>query len=204
MREPVVESNPHWLIVVELDDVVPRRDPSKPNLYVAKTLVPPSKRAKALEVSRRKTWYQGHIIKFRRDLTPVHQFADAESAADGYQKLRDKLLADGFTVNRNERTWRVYVLDLDQSKLKDPGEGFLYVGQTAVDIETRFEQHLGELSKKSGKSLSAPSLKKQVILGINWKLTPEITYFTEEQSKIAEAQLADELRNQGFKVLGGH
>ena len=47
----------YWLIVIELDDVVPRLDLRKPNLYVAKTLTPPEERFAAIQRSKKSHWY---------------------------------------------------------------------------------------------------------------------------------------------------
>lgn len=58
------------LFVVELDDVVPRRDPAKPNLYVARTIVDPTKRFDNILNGKKKHWYSDHAVQLRQDLVP--------------------------------------------------------------------------------------------------------------------------------------
>jgi hypothetical protein len=58
----------HWVLVAELDDVVPRRDPGKPNLYVALTIEAPMIRYKRLRMFYGPSWLQGHLIRLRGDL----------------------------------------------------------------------------------------------------------------------------------------
>ena len=71
--------------------------------------------------------------------------------------LRVKLTEEGYTVNRYTIVWRVYVLELDSSEIKDCGEGYVYVGETSATLEIRLKQHCRELLSKKGKPLWAKS-----------------------------------------------
>jgi hypothetical protein len=58
--------------------------------------------------------------------------------------LREKLSAEGYTVNGDMTTWHVYVIELHPTKKADPKhppKGHLYVGQTSIAIEERARQH---------------------------------------------------------------
>lgn len=202
---PSNESEPdeHWIVVVELDDVVERRDPSKPNLRLEVTRTHPLTRFDRLKRSKRNTWYLGSVQKLREDLMPKSAFPDRVSAMAALKLLRDQLNEDGYTVDRNTRVWQVYVLELDSSGIANPGEGYVYVGETSLTPEIRLRQHRGELLSKKGKSLSARSIKVPII-GLCLELAPQQFYFSKAQATIAEANLARELRDKGYFVLGGH
>lgn len=197
------ELQEHWIVVVELDDVVPRRSPTRPNLYVDLAITPPSTRFNQIRRSTRKTWYLGCVQKLREDLTPPTKYPDRKSGEAALKFIREKLDEDGFTVNRNTRVWQVYVLELDGSGIENPGAGAVYVGETALAPEIRLQQHRGEVFSKKGKSLSAPSIKVPII-GLCPELSPQQLYFSKVQAIHAEAELAQNLRDRGYLVFGGH
>ena len=91
----------YWLTVIELDNVVPRRDHQKPNLYVAKTLTPPEERFAAIQRSKKSHWYTEHVIRLRTDLVNSRSYKSNEDAKQALTKLTRKLTSEGFTVNRN-------------------------------------------------------------------------------------------------------
>jgi hypothetical protein len=193
----------YWIVVVELDDVVERRDPSKPNLRLEVTRTHPLTRFDRLKRSKRKTWYLGSVQKLREDLMPKSAFPDRVSAMAALKLLRDQLNEDGYTVDRNTRVWQVYVLELDSSGIANPGEGHVYVGETSLSPEIRLQQHRGELLSKKGKSLAARSIKVPII-GLWPELAPQEFYYSKAQATYAEARLAKDLQNKGYLVLGGH
>lgn len=82
------------LIVVELDDVIPRRDPAKPNLFVDLIKVDPEDRFRNMKVSK-KRWYSGHVLRLRSDLPPQTRFSTEHRAEDAYKKLVRKLKVRG-------------------------------------------------------------------------------------------------------------
>jgi len=203
MAPNVTQPEPHWIVAIELDDVVERRNPLRPNLYLELTRTPPLTRFEQIKRSKRKTWYLGCVQKLREDLTPKSAFPDRESAKEALKLLRDKLNEDGYTVNRNTRVWQVYVLELDSSEVKNPGEGHVYVGETSLPIEIRLQQHRGDLLSKKGKSLSARAIKVPII-GLSPKLAPQQLFYSKSQATRAEAELAQNLRDKNYIVSGGH
>ena len=203
MPSKETEPEEHWIVAVELDDVVERRNPLRPNLYLEVTTAPPLMRFNQIKRSKRKTWYHGCVQKLREDLMPKSAFPNRESATAALKLLRETLDEEGYTVNRNTRVWQVYVLELDSSEVKNLGEGHVYVGETSLSLETRLQQHRGELLSKKGKSLSARAIKVPII-GLIPKLAPQQLYYSKSQATRAEAELAQDLRDKGYLVRGGH
>jgi hypothetical protein len=192
----------YHIMAIELDDVVPRRDPHKPNLYVTVTISKPDERFEVLRSSKRQAWYSGHLLKLRNDLVPSTSFtnkvdADAELKA----KIKEHK-ADGFTVNRDTKVWRVYVVELDAAAVSDPGEGFVYVGETSKDPEERLQIHLSRGQNKKGPLYSRHVARRGVRLLP--ELAPDEIYFSAQAAKKAEAAHAEYLRVLGYKVRGGH
>ena len=112
----------YWIVVVELEDVVERRDPSKPNLRLEVTRTHPLTRFDRLKRSKRKTWYLGFVQKLREDLMPKSAFPDRVSAIAALKLIRAQLNKDGYTVNRYTRVWQVYVLELDSTEVRIPAK----------------------------------------------------------------------------------
>lgn len=198
-----IEHQEHWIVIVELDDVVQRRDPLKPNLYLGLTVTAPPTRFNQIKNSKRKTWYLGSVQRLREDLIPAQAFPDRQKAVDALTILRVKLTEEGYTVNRYTIVWRVYVLELDSSEIEDCGEGYVYVGETSAALEIRLKQHRRELLSKKGKPLWAKSIQVPII-GFSLELAPKELYYSERQAKRAEAELAQALRDKNYIVLGGH
>ena len=190
------------LLVVELDDVVARRDPAKPNLYVARTVVEPEKRFDTIRKSKKKHWYSSHAVRLRKDLAPSRRYDSQEKAKAAYTRLVKKLTKAGFTVNRDTRVWTVYVIELDSSGVSHPGKGYVYVGETSKTPEARFREHTEGARNKRGRLFSSDVHKHGRVLRPD--LAPNCLYFDQESSKRAEKQHAAFLREKGYNVAGGH
>ena len=98
------------LVLVELADVVPRRDANKPNLYVGFADA-------ALEglddvISHAKEWARGHEVELCQDLARDTRFTAKKSAKKARAKLVRKLGNQGYTVNRDTTVYRMYVIEL--------------------------------------------------------------------------------------------
>ena len=191
------------LFVVEFDDeVFERRNPSKPNLYVGRTVEDPDTRAARLVGGKGgPKWLRGHVRKSRMDLVPP------ELASAPKSKLNESLRAQGHTVNHPTSTWRVYVIDLDdavlpESKRKDGLKGWVYVGETSKPIEERVDQHRTG-ARKGPKKLFNNQAHRHFV-GWNETLTPTKVFYSAAAAKAAEARLAEELRADGYRVEGGH
>lgn len=198
------ELEPHQfhLLVIELDDVVPRRDPNKPNLYVAKTLSSPEVRFEAIQRSKRKHWYSDHVQHLRLDLTPSQSYETSEDAAAALKELKQELQKAGYTVNRDTKVWCVYVIELDSSAVKNSGEGYVYVGETSRMPEERFAQHTSGARNKHGRLYASVVHKHGVRLRPD--LAPTTKYFDKASAKLAEKEHFELLKSKGFVVKGGH
>ena len=195
-------SQKYWLMVIELDDLVSRRDPSKPNLYVAKTATNPEKRFEIIQKGKKTHWYTNHAKQLRSDLAPTKTYKSKEDAKTACTKLIKKLGSQGFTVNRDTRVWNVYVVELDNTAVSNPGEGYVYVGETSRTPEERFKQHLDGARNQKGRLYSAVVKKHGVKLRPG--LAPSTKYFDQASAKRGEKEHFELLKSKGFNVKGGH
>jgi predicted GIY-YIG superfamily endonuclease len=178
------------VVVIELDDVVPRRTATLPNLLVTSALDPTAKLAQLRAGLGRPEWACGHAVRLREDLV-----GDGEPEA----RARARLQEAGYTVNRSTTTWRVYVLELD---LPTPdGKGWLYVGETSRDVPTRIQQHLTRARNGHGRLYSEKVAAHFVRRRPD--LEPDRVLLSAEQSKRAERRWAKRLRNRGYTVTSG-
>jgi len=190
------------LIVIELDDVVPRRDQRKPNLYVARTVSPPEERFATIQRSKKIHWYTAHVLRLRADLTNSRTYKSSEDAREACSKLSKKLTSEGYTVNRNTEVWTVYVIELDKTAVSNPGKGYVYVGETSRTPEERFKQHREGARNKYGRLYA--SVVKQHGVRLRPDLAPRKKYFDKNSAKRAEKEHFELLKAKGFNVKGGH
>lgn len=196
LREPR-----NWILVAELDDVVPRRVPDKPNLYVALTIQEPDIKFAWLLRGKGPSWLTDHLFALRDDLTSG-PFLLREDAEKEKRAAIACLKKEGFTVNRDASVWTVYVVELDPKGTKTPGKGFVYVGQTSLTPEERFAQH------KKGKRNTRGPLFSPIVrkwgLRLRMDLAPDTKYFDRGSAEAAEKRWAQKMRKEGYKVAGGH
>lgn len=190
------------LVVVELKDVVPRRDPDKPNLYVG--YVNTQAESLAQIVSSAPDWVQGNEIELRPDLTRPTTFATQKRAKKARKKLFKKLMGQNYTVNKKKKIWRLYVIELDPKGIGDVGLGYVYVGETSKTREGRFQQHKTGAKNKSGTCSLGSRKTRGRVVSLRHDLIPKQVYFSSKDSKAAEARLAERLREKGCRVVGGH
>lgn len=191
-----------WISVIELDDVVARRHPQRPNLFVGRTLTPPENR---LEVERRRKhprWYSHAIVRARPDLAPDRRYSSLESATRACEKVVALLTREGYTVNRDTRVWTVYVVELDKAAISSPGKGFVYVGETSLNPEKRFKQHKEGARNKRGPLYSRVVHKHGIRLRPD--LAPRRKFYDQASAKKAERQHFELLKSKGYAVRGGH
>lgn len=192
----------YWLIVIELDDVVDRRDSRKPNLYVAKTVTPPEERFATIQRTKKKHWYSEHVKRLRTDLGSSRTYRSSEEAKQALTKLTAKLTSEGYTVNRNTKVWTVYVIELDKTAISNPGKGYVYVGETSRTPEERFEQHRDGARNKRGPLYAGVVRRHGVRLRPD--LAPRKKYFDQASAKRGEKEHFELLKSRGFNVKGGH
>ena len=191
------------VIVVELDDVEPRRHPDRPNLYVAATRSPIEQRFAFLARGKGPAWIQGHLVALRSDLSIPTRPVDPSAIAELVSTHTRDLNRQGFTVNCFTYIWSVYVIELDPAAAKDPGKGVVYVGETVRTPEERFAQHMTKAMTTGGKRLYS-SVVARYGKRLRMDLAPTEKCFDKESAKKAEAEWADHLRALGYVVKGGH
>jgi predicted GIY-YIG superfamily endonuclease len=196
LREPR-----NWVLVVELDDLVPRRDSDKPNLYVGLTIEEPATRYARLKMGYGPAWLQGHLARLRDDLVSGPFLSRDEARLECRTAIRC-LKSEGYTVNRDPKVWTVYVIEMDPKGCKDPGKGFVYVGETSKTPEARYKEHIKGKRNKRGRLYSRAVRKYGQRLRMD--LAPETRYFDGRSSKAAEKRWARKLKDEGYKVAGGH
>ncbi len=206
MRTPAEdrdEARKHRVIVVELDDVVERRRPDRPNLYVDTTIESRSRRYEQLERGRGPDWIQGHVVGLRPDLYRNYRPVSKDEAPYQRARLVAKLKRRAFTVNRDVKVWSLYVVQLDESAVEDPGRGWVYVGETSLTPYERLRKHLDSARNDKGPVFSRVVHRNGVALRED--LMENLpTYYAAQDAKVAEAQLAERLREAGYRVEGGH
>jgi len=91
----------------------------------------------------------------------------------------------------------VYVVELEPEASANPGCGCVYVGETALTPEERWERH-----RAAGRTAS------KVVTRFGRRLRPDLTagvgpFTSRAEAEQAEAALAADLRRQGYEVFGG-
>ena len=192
----------YGVVVLELKDVAPRVLEDRPNLYVGVSARPADDLAAGLSEGRFKpAWARHQVVAARQDLTVQGMF-NHQLAKEHRDDLIRALRSKGFRVNRIGRAYRTYVINLHNPGLKDPGRGYVYVGQTSKTPEQRLREHLTGAVSNKGHNLASRKVKKYGV-DLNHKLMTRRVYLTQRQALKAERRLADRLREQGFVVEGG-
>lgn len=148
-------SRPAWLYVIETgNDPGPRRAPDKPRIRVAQTITKPGPELDAL-LLKSLAFKKHGATQVCYDLMlpddepggrdrPFRLPEEGAKVKAALKTLREKLSGEGYTVNGDTTTWRVYVIELHPTKKadpKNPPQGYLYVGQTSIAVEERARQH---------------------------------------------------------------
>jgi len=194
--------SPHYVVVFELDDVVPRRCSNLPNLYLGVSIQSLFERCESISAKKSDKWFSGHIRRTRPDLCPSDQFSSRESARAAASAITKRLSSEGYTVNRNTRIWSVYVVELNEAAIPTPGLGYVYVGETFKSHEQRLTEHLTR-ARNSKTRLFSPVVAKHGIR-LRPDLSPSGCLYSKEASKAAESAWATHLRSLGYVVEGGH
>lgn len=186
-------SEKYILLVVELADVVERRNASHPNLFVGVRSIPKS--SDLLKFFRRRSKRYGPFaVRMFQNEETLPRFETRDAANIRRDEVAQSLANSGFTVNpvlANPR--HVYVLELDGRELNLASEKVLYVGETYLQTKDRIANHLRGY-KDSPKVRKAflrhrPDLEPRVILHSAW------------DSKAEEKAWAEKLRAEGFVVI---
>jgi hypothetical protein len=188
----------------------PRRDAAKPFIRVARL---PGVRASS-QIFRRCPFHgkvsllEGSTASYDSD--GIRSRLEVGLAME--RELVDRLRRQGWTVVNPppKADCSVYVIELDRSvrshrdvkranPRSDPLKACLYVGQTRrTPLERYAEHHEGTGLKKGGRHLRGKCLWLRPDLYEVFNPMPLL------ESLVMERELAQELREQGFTVLGGH
>ena len=195
----------HNLVVIELAGEK-RRTPGKPHLYVLRTQRNPDAVFQDMVQEKGPKWITGTAKALRSDLVPNFKPTFKRDVAEGrLKKLKLELAHQGFAINGDTSTWRVYVLDVDADvhpPIKNRGKlgKVVYVGQTSATLAHRVAQHQG-IPNKSGKYLGSRKVKGRNPK-LNYRLTPKKTLFSAAEALQFEAHTNQLLRSRGYRVLG--
>jgi hypothetical protein len=143
-----------WLCVLELDQAAgPRRRHNWARLLVKRTRTQPGADLDK-QIATNTRWHNKGVVRVRYDLMPkdtqpggtLRPFKvprQAADASDAEKHLRQKLSAQGYTVNGDMTIWRLYVVELEYTPPAKgkPKVGRVYVGQTKLEVVERVKQH---------------------------------------------------------------
>jgi len=128
------------------------------------------------------------------------------------RELVQMLRREGWTVANRQpaRKWKVYVIELDPAVRKhrkvratnpgaDPAKSCLYIGQTGREIAERYMEHQSGTGKKRGARFLEGSC-----MGLREDIYAVFNPMPQLESLVLERELALELREEGYTVLGGH
>ena len=195
-------STAYRVVVLEVTDVVDRIRPDRPNLYVGVTTRTAQQLADGLNNGRyRPSWARHNVVQVRADLA-TDDTVTYDEAVEQRDTLIRQLRTKGYTVNRKTTAYRTYVINLHNPTLKDPGKGYVYVGQTSKTPEQRLREHLTGAVSTQGRNLASRVVKKHGV-DLNPTLMTDRIYLTQKQALKAERRLAERLRDQGYVVEGG-
>lgn len=213
-------SSSAWLSVVETgNDPGPRKVFDKPRIRVEQTCVKPGPELDAL-LPRRRSFRKHGGTQIRYDLMlpddepggrdrPFRVPEEAAKVRAALKTLREKLSGEGYTVNGDTTTWRVYVIELHPPKKPDgrnPPMGYLYVGQTSIAVNDRALQHeLGPAYPWKGKPKHSKPCHRR-FKGLRLDLLPadfRETIYSKEAALVRESCLRVHFEKQGYWVIGG-
>ena len=188
-----------WIEVVEfLDPDLPRRLADKPNVKVSIRVSQPT-------TDNVQTHFEKEKVLFRADLSPTKSYSDHERAKNRKTEVRERLMAQGYTVNKNLSTWSVYVIELDTSHFtpaqRKKHSAFFYVGMTSKKVDARLAEH-----KEGARTDKGPKFGRSAhkyFSRYRPDLSPRRLYFSEEQALRAESKKRLQLEARGYKVDGG-
>lgn len=209
-----------WVCVIEIaDDRGPRKPGDKPRIRVAQTTMQPGPELDGwLQKSRRLRKYEATRVRYDLMLPDDEQggrdrpFRVPEEAAQvkaALKALRERLSGEGYTVNGETTTWRLYVVELLPPTRPDPKVrpmGYLYVGQTSIEVEKRALQHeLGPEYPWTGKpKYSRPCHRRFKALRMDL-LPAEYSgpLYSRESALRAESNLRLHFEDRNYTVIGG-
>jgi predicted GIY-YIG superfamily endonuclease len=188
-----------WIEVVEiLDPDLPRRLADKPNVKVSIRVSQPT-------TENVQSHHKDQPVLFRADLSPTKSYSDYELAKNRKTEVRERLMAQGYTVGNDLKVWSVYVIELDTSHFtpaqRKKHSAFFYVGMTSKKVDARLAEH-----KEGARTDKGPKFGRSAHKYFSHyrpDLSPKQLYFSQEQALRAESKKRLQLEARGYKVDGG-
>jgi len=181
-----MEENKYKVNVFEIDN-------GKKKIFVGYSTSNHQQAFEKFVTSVRKERHPANLTKWTKGLP---DYDTAEEAIEAAKAVIIALEAKRYMVIAGPMVqndfWQVYAIELDNNPKK------VYIGQSIYDPEIRLEQHMAGLNS---------SVK--VRRADNPKLRPDLygkigKIENREEAQKAEIKLAEELREKGFTVYGGH
>lgn len=193
-----------WVTTVELHDLGKRRHPDLPWVFLTYSASDPQRLLERLNSHKSKHWAKSHAKRI------LHQFSSGpfknkNLARKAKVKTQRELSANGYTVNRDQTIWSVYVIEMDQQQSPDPSRPYVYVGETTLTPEERFKQHIEGGTNKRGTIKLHSTKRRHLMKKLRYDLfPPDNISFTRAQSVQAEQRWIRHLKSLNYQVEGGH
>ncbi len=197
----------YQIIAVELSDIIERRDPDKPNLYVGLSKVAPEARLRELLAGEGPETLRGHFKQLRMDLVEnMAEYSYMKQAKKALQREKRRLARQGHWLNGRHAVWNGYVIDLDTDGITNFGKGFVYVGQTSLTPEERFAIHKAPKPAPPARDLASKIVRRRGIR-LNYELMdvmyPKSPVYTAADAKSMERSWALKLKKMNYRVEAG-
>ncbi|MDC0318662.1 hypothetical protein OAL50_03265 [Akkermansiaceae bacterium] len=138
---------------------------------------------------------EGCELSPQLDLFPDRLFSRRTSAKKAVRKICNKLRNQGFVVNPWEPVYSLYVIELKRKEGDRSKKPLVYVGETSIEVEQRYAQHL------SGGRLASSKVTGRAV-GLRPDLVPPAKLFNRKASVAAETHLGKRLIKEGYEVVG--
>lgn len=185
-------STEYIVAVAELDDMTPRVESSKPNLYVARFVKPAH--GDVLRALKRRKPNRAHILRVWDGFEPM-QVESLDEAKRVRRQLIKELEQQHYVVNPTpDRPHSVYVFELNPAKYPSATGTVVYVGETSLTVEERLANHLA--GKKSSAHVERAFVQRRRDLELDER------YPSRVHATVAETALGKALQARGFVVAG--
>ncbi len=187
---------PKRVITLVLSDVVPRRNPEFPVVFVTDSTQADDdvvlRRARG-----RKSFLRAEASGILAEGTSREFSNDAGALRQERADVRTRLAEAGYTVNPSEgRTFRIYVIETDNTRTGAPGRPWVYVGMTSKTADERVSEHLRGVPNRRGAGW-------RQFIHRNPSLEPDRnTFHSVTDAETEETRWGNELIRRGFYVTG--
>lgn len=138
---------------------------------------------------------EGRELSPQLELCPDRVFSRRASAKNAVRTICNKLRHQGLVVNPWEPVYSLYVIELKRKEGDRGQKPLVYVGETSIEVEQRYAQHL------AGGLLASPKVTGRAV-GLRPDLVPPAKHFNRKASVAAETHLGKRLLEKGYEVLG--